>query len=49
MMNRETPMVFSSLLFVFAFLTVCYAIYALLPGIKSRNILLLVSSLIFYA
>ena len=42
-------MVFSSLLFVFAFLTVCYAIYALLPGIKSRNVLLLVSSLIFYA
>ena len=42
-------MVFSSLFFVFAFLTVCYAIYALLPGIKSRNVLLLVSSLIFYA
>lgn len=42
-------MVFSSLLFVFAFLTVCYAVYMLLPGIKSRNVLLLVSSLIFYA
>ena len=42
-------MVFSSLLFVFVFLTICYALYALMPGIKSRNILLLVASLIFYA
>ena len=42
-------MVFSSLLFVFAFLTICYALYALMPGIRSRNVMLLVASLIFYA
>ncbi len=42
-------MVFSSLLFVFAFLVICYVIYAFLPGIRSRNVVLLLFSLIFYA
>ncbi len=42
-------MVFSSLLFVLAFLPLCYAVYAAVPGIKARNVILLVFSLIFYA
>lgn len=42
-------MVFSSLLFVFAFLVVSYALYAIMPGIRSRNAVLLLFSLIFYA
>ncbi len=42
-------MVFSSLLFVFAFLVICYLLYAVMPGIRSRNVVLLLSSLIFYA
>ena len=42
-------MVFSSLIFVFAFLAVCYLLYVLVPGIKAKNIVLLVFSLMFYA
>lgn len=42
-------MVFSSLLFVFVFLVICYTIYALMPGIRSRNVVLLLFSLVFYA
>ena len=42
-------MVFSSLFFVFFFLAVCYGCYFLGRTTKSRNIILLVSSLIFYA
>lgn len=42
-------MVFSSLFFVFAFLAICYGLYLVMPGIRSRNVVLLVSSLIFYA
>ena len=42
-------MVFSSLLFVFAFLVISYGLYALMPGIRSRNVVLLLVSLIFYA
>ncbi len=42
-------MVFSSLFFVFAFLVICYAMYALMPGIRSRNVVLLLFSLVFYA
>lgn len=41
-------MVFSSLIFVFAFLAVCYLLYVLAPGIKAKNIVLLVFSLMFY-
>ncbi len=42
-------MVFSSLFFVFFFLVICYAAYFLARGMKARNIILLISSLIFYA
>ena len=42
-------MVFSSLFFVFFFLVVCYAVYFFAKRMKTRNIILLVSSLIFYA
>ncbi len=42
-------MVFSSLFFVFFFLVVSYGIYFFAKKMKARNIILLVSSLIFYA
>lgn len=42
-------MVFSSLLFVFAFLVICYGLYMMVPGIKARNAVLLLFSLVFYA
>jgi alginate O-acetyltransferase complex protein AlgI len=42
-------MVFSSPLFLFLFLPVVLSLYALLPGIRLRNLCLLVVSLLFYA
>ncbi len=42
-------MVFSSMFFVLFFLCVCYGIYLFGRNIKQKNIILLVSSLIFYA
>lgn len=42
-------MVFSSLLFVYAFLPICLLIYAAARNIKAKNIVLLIFSLIFYA
>lgn len=42
-------MVFSSLLFVFLFLTVSYTCYFFGRSIKAKNVILLISSLIFYA
>lgn len=42
-------MVFSSLLFIYAFLPICMAVYVLCPNIKTKNIALLIFSLIFYA
>lgn len=42
-------MVFADLLFVFAFLVICYVTYTLMPGIRSKNIVLLLFSLVFYA
>ena len=42
-------MVFSSLLFIFAFLVPQMLIYLLLRKTTARNILLLIFSLIFYA
>lgn len=42
-------MVFSSLLFVYAFLPICMLIYALARGIKAKNVVLLVFSLLFYS
>lgn len=43
-------MVFSSMIFAFAFLVICYGAYFLLgKTINSKNLILLISSLIFYA
>lgn len=42
-------MVFSSAIFLFAFLPAVFIIYRLLPGILSRNVFLAFSSLVFYA
>ncbi len=42
-------MVFSSLFFLFFFLTLCYGLYLFMPSLKAKNVLLLVFSLIFYA
>ena len=41
-------MVFSSLLFVYAFLPLCLAVYGLAHNIKAKNIVLLIFSLFFY-
>ena len=41
-------MVFSSPIFLFAFLPVVYLIYQLLPGVRSRNFWLALASLVFY-
>ncbi len=42
-------MVFSSLLFLYLFLPLNLIVYRLVPGIKAKNITMLVFSLIFYA
>jgi alginate O-acetyltransferase complex protein AlgI len=42
-------MLFSSTIFLFAFLPIVLSLYWLLPGMRSRNALLLVASLVFYA
>lgn len=42
-------MVFSSLLFLYLFLPLNLIIYRFMPGVKARNIVMLVFSLIFYA
>jgi Predicted membrane protein involved in D-alanine export len=41
--------VFSSAVFLFGFLPVLFVLYRLVPGIKAKNILLILFSLIFYA
>lgn len=41
-------MVFSSAIFLFAFLPVLYIVYRLIPGIRAKNAVLLVFSLVFY-
>jgi alginate O-acetyltransferase complex protein AlgI len=48
-MWRDYAMVFSSPLFLFLFLPVVLAVYAMLPGIRTRNFWLLLVSLVFYA
>ena len=48
-MLRDYAMVFSSPLFLFLFLPVVLAVYAVLPGIRTRNFWLLLMSLAFYA
>lgn len=42
-------MAFSSLIFINFFLPIVFAIYFLLPGVKSKNVWLIISSLIFYS
>jgi len=42
-------MIFSSPLFLFLFLPIVLTVYLLLPGTRSRNFLLLLASLVFYA
>ena len=42
-------MVFSSLTFLFLFLPLVLLLYYILPGIRAKNILLLIASLLFYA
>lgn len=42
-------MVFSSLEFVCVFLPLVFLLYCILPGIRSKNALLIVASLLFYA
>ena len=41
-------MVFSSLIFLFAYLTVTLALYYVIPNIKYRNAVLFVVSMLFY-
>lgn len=41
-------MVFSSPVFLFGFLTAVFVLYRLLPGIKAKNVLLLIFSIAFY-
>lgn len=42
-------MVFSSSSFIFVFLPAVFLIYSILPGLKSKNVLLTIASLLFYA
>ncbi len=42
-------MVFSSLLFLYIFLPVCLILYYLLPGLRYRNTILTIMSILFYA
>lgn len=42
-------MVFSSLEFICVFLPVVFLLYCILPGIRLKNALLIVASLLFYA
>ncbi len=42
-------MVFSSIIFLFAFLPATYILYSVLPGLKLKNFVLIFASLVFYA
>lgn len=42
-------MVFSSAIFLFAFFPLAYAVYTVTPGIKGKNIVLVLFSLLFYS
>ncbi len=42
-------MLFADLLFVFAFLPICFAFYFMFKSIKAKNVMLIIFSLIFYA
>ena len=42
-------MEFSNLYFLYIFLPLTLAVYFLIPGLKRKNMVLLVASLVFYA
>ncbi len=42
-------MVFSSVVFLFAFLPVVFLVYSVLPSLRWKNLFLVAASLIFYA
>ena len=42
-------MVFSSASFIFIFLPVVFLLYSLIPGLRGKNVLLTIASLLFYA
>ena len=42
-------MVFSSMVFLCVFLPICFVMHLLLPGIRAKNALLVVASILFYA
>ncbi len=42
-------MVFSSAIFLFAFLPICFLTYRLVPGMKGKNAVLILFSLVFYS
>lgn len=42
-------MVFSSIVFLCCFLPVTFVLYQLMPGLRAKNALLIVASLVFYA
>ena len=42
-------MVFSSLTFLFAFLPITLILYYLMPNNKARNVIILISGIVFYA
>ncbi len=42
-------MLFADLLFIFAFLPLCFAFYFMFKSIKAKNVILIIFSLIFYA
>ena len=42
-------MVFSSMTFLCVFFPVVFALYYILPGLRARNVLLILASLLFYA
>lgn len=42
-------MVFSSPIFLFVFFPLVFLLYRLIPGIKAKNILLIITSLVFYS
>ncbi len=42
-------MVFSSAIFLFAFLPICFIVYRIVPNIKGKNAVLILLSLVFYS
>ena len=42
-------MVFSSMIFLCVFLPVVFVLHQILPGIRAKNAMLLITSLLFYA